>query len=205
MNRDKYRDKICEINGNPALSQIEKNENLMALYDELIPGEEPKPEKEHHWQGMFKPAKHESCKILTWNGTAGLSQIEVVSPEDRRNELLIKNSRILGICGETSNELLFVYSHLEAKRDVIDRLKELNKGWLPDWSDLYQEKWEPTWNHSAPTCATKINLAVYTSAQSLPDWFQAKSKEIWLQVIEEFGEEKIRLAIWPKYEETNEI
>jgi hypothetical protein len=193
VNRDKYRDKICEINENPALSQIEKNEALAELYDELIPGEEPKPEKGHHWQGMFKPAKHESCKILTWNGTVGFLQIEVVSPEDRRNELLIKNSRILGICGETSNELLFVYSHLEAKRDVIDRLKELNGGLD---TSIKTNHYEPRLN--SDMTITIIQLMTF---QFLPDWFHAATDTIWSQIISEFGEEKIRLAIWPKYEE----
>lgn len=83
---------------------------------------------------------------------------------------------------------------------IDDRLKELNKGWRPDWESKRQYKYEAFYDYQ--DCSIRISPCLTT--RSLPDWFQGKSEEIWKQVIDEFGEEKIKLALWPQYIDEDE-
>lgn len=184
--------KVEEILKAPDKSRDEQYQALSELITRIMmgeEGEEPTFEK-HHWPGMYKPKEGESYITLFWNEEA---QEQFVSgPYDCSNSML-KYRRATGESCETEKEAEFIRAHQEAKLAVIDRLAELNG----DWRTGETMHFEPRLNSEG-----EINIVIYRfGQQGLPDWFHARYREYWDTILGEFGEEKVKLALWPKYEE----
>lgn len=174
---------IHQILGNQEMSPIEVEAELNELVDELIQKKQ-ELKKPAHWPGMYIPSGGSSV-YAAWS-------CDMICTS---HETLIKGYQLLQICCKTTEERDFVLAHQKANLAVINELARLNEGWRPDWKND-DPKWEPHLQ-----IAGEILILSDSDLQGLPDWFQAKSKEIWLQVIENLGEGKVKLALWPIYEE----
>jgi hypothetical protein len=166
-----------------------KEEHIKGIIQELLPEEEWKP-KLNHWPGMYKPKQGDSAYTTDLAGNVRRANAELHGNDQ------IEGLREAGSCCATEEEAEFVKAHFETRRDLIDRIAELNEGWRPDWSDSEQMKYAPRFNHYDD----EIIVVAYHKIQILPDYFHGKSG-VWQQIFEEFDGDKIKLAIWPKYEE----
>ena len=164
------------------LTQPGKVRALMAWVKGLKP-----EEKASHYLGMYEPPKGYVYFVPLMDGILTLRN---------NHQKLVAYYRDLGICCETAKEAEFVKAQMEARLKVLDMLKRLNDGWTPDWENKAQGKWEPVYD----LIDNKINILWYNITQTLPSCFAASTMEIWLQIIKELGEDKVILAIWPKYE-----
>jgi len=174
---------IKSILADPDLTQNGKANALIAWID----SHDPAPtEKIAHWQGMYEP---KTCGVY-WTITNRGVVAECINIFQSATDM----QRVLGICCETKKEAELVKSHLEARLEVINLLRKLNDGWTPDWDDSSQVKWSPKIDYGKG----KIIFCTFVSRQVIADYFQAKA-EVWERVIEELGEEKVLLALWPKY------
>lgn len=182
-----------EILKSSRLSREQKMEAMHDLIEKVLTGriEEPPEEQteEWHWQGMYEPKVNERYFLV--------GEKEKMNRPRNTDAEMADFHRSHMLCSKTEAEAEFVREHMEARRDIIDRLKLLNEGWQPDWSDYEQRKYFPRWDYEK----CEISIAYALCVQILPDWFHAETVEICMQVIEEFGEEKVRLALWPKFEE----
>ena len=88
----------------------------------------------------------------------------------------------------------------KVKLEVIDKIQELNKGWRPDWNDEEQKKYYFEY-HRHPIGTPKIFQNYTETIGILKDEFYFKSREIGCKLIKELGTNKIKLALWPSYEE----
>ncbi len=189
--RTEYYDKISGILGDASLSQIDQAAALNSLIDELITEEKPEPAPEWHWPGMFNPGAGDEY-VHPWVDTPGYGT------RHNNNQECTDFDRASGLCCETAAEAAFVKAHTEARLAVIDRLKALNEGWRPDWDAGNELKFHLSYLPYEDEIV--ISQGATGLCQSPPDCFYAKSTLICQQVISELGEEKVKLAIWPKYE-----
>lgn len=178
---------IHEILGNQEMSPIEVEAELNELVDELIQKKQ-ETEEPAHWPGRYNPASNKSFYTCAPNGVAK-SFVNYTS--DQKN-----GPREAGVCCQSAQEAEFVFYQKKAELAVIKELARLNEGWRPDWKND-DPKWEPLYDHNSK----EIIIQAGTVGSYLPEWFQAKSEKIWEQVIENLGEEKVKLALWPVYEE----
>jgi len=189
-NSEFYNERARTALTNMELSDVEKVAAIGEIIDELCPeSEEEEPEKSFHSPGMWEPTAAElanGVKVYLLHGET----CESVTRNDH-----IQNLRARGCCCKTKAEAEFVRESQEAKLAIIDRLKILNGGWRMVG---ISKNYEP-WLLSSVNKIGGINENCGT--QNMPDCLQAKAKEIWLQVIEEFGAEKVRKALWPVYVE----
>jgi hypothetical protein len=184
--KERYAAAIKEILGNREASDIQIEDELIDLLEELIPeGEEKAAAK--HWPGRYKP---KDSKIWTIFANGRVHSATLTEDD-------INKRKILGISCETQDEVEFVKAHLEAKNELIETLEELNGGWRPDWANPEESKYEPYYDRNGD----RLVIAHYMTVSSLPDCFQIKSPAIWRLLIERIGEEKIKLALWPRYGE----
>jgi hypothetical protein len=138
--------------------------------------------EERHWPGRYK------AEELYY--VPDIAHGHVNKRENARKEL-VKSDRECGIACKIRDEALFIQQQQSAYLELIDKIQELNEGWRPDWNDD-NYKHEPCYNHYDGL----ISIVSDNSDQSLPDWFQAKSKQIWKTAIDQLGEPKIKLALW---------
>lgn len=136
-------------------------------------------EESWHWPGRYKPDNGNYFKIAN-NGEVYIPDIE--SESDRLN----------GICCKTREEAEFVKKQREAYLELIDLLQELNEGWRPNWEDNRILKWGAVYNYAID----KIKIVLSSDEQIFPDCLHGKSRKIWGKVIDQLGEEKIKLALW---------
>ena len=188
--REFYQERIEKIQTDSSLSDVEKVAAVSEIIDELCRETGEEPEKSFHSPGMFDSPPGE--KYYVWDHQEGN-----VLLKHNSNPVCTDMHRAQGICCKTEAEAKFVHESQELKRDIIDRLKVLNDGRRPDWSDHGQWKYEPWLDEYKGEVIVVGNW----SCHHLPDNLQAKSEEIWLQVIEEFGAEKVRKALWPVFVE----
>lgn len=185
---DKQLLKVEEILKAPDKSRDEQYQALSELITEIMMEEgieETPVEKERHWPGMYNDLPY-------WIDTSYGGLMEVM--HDNTNALEFKNIyRYHNNCSATKAEAQFVRQHMEVKLAVIDRLAELNGDWRTGEKPTH---FEPRLNSEG-----EINIVIYRFAQGLPDWFHARYEEYWNTILGEFGEEKVKLALWPKYEE----
>lgn len=192
--REFYQDQVEEIYDDQKTSDIQKKDLLVALFDEFIQ-EEPKKAapKPKHWPGRYSSKKSECGYYEIWS-------IDFISSEIAHKKLSLRDTLFwyinLGISCETKKEAKFVKAHLEAKNELIETLKKLNEGWRPDWSSK-EFKYEPLYRHST----SEIMITESNHCAVLSDCFQGKSRQAWLAAIDWLGKEKIKLALWPVYEE----
>jgi len=191
LKRDEYQKRMREITGNPALSLIEMNAGLSELLDELIVEEKPESKKEHRWPGMYNPAHGEVIWTIDFGG--------MIEERVTYKQSHVAMLRAAQLCCKTRAEAEFVKNYMDAKRDVIGRLKGLNEGWRTN--EHVDSHYEIRLDRNEDT----IKIILFIGAQALPDYFHAKTENIWEEVGDEFGDEKIKLAIWPKYKEANEV
>jgi hypothetical protein len=143
----------------------------------------------HHWPGMYRPSPDKENKSIVFVGSQYHASITISADE-------IEFFRYCQRSCATQEEADFIYSAHKARLQIIDRLLELNEGWRPGWNNEKQAKWEIFYYETENEISPVIN---YTN-HSLPDWFQAKNEIIWMQIIEEFGPEKIRLGLgWTRF------
>jgi hypothetical protein len=196
---DWYQERSDRIIDNPDLSKREQKRAMRVMINELTPKrgkqEEPKS-KAKHWPGRYKPELDGMYYALSWSNDRDIS----VNREGDVYAGEIRVYQLTGICCETEEEAEFVKAHLEARSKLIETLEELNENWRPDWANSEELKCEPVYNQFYDS------MEVLTSATSsyLPDWFQGKSRQVWLDAIEKLGIEKVKLALWPRYEEPEE-
>jgi len=147
---------------------------------------------DHHWQGMYPVKENETYISLD-------HELIDFNPRQFRNRtrIAVKYDRAYGVCAKSVEEMIFVHKQKQAYIELVDKIKELNHSWLPDWSDESEEKWEP----SLMQPERCLDIVVSTGRQVLPDWFQGKTDDIWRQAFEQIGEENVKLALgWTKYE-----
>jgi len=182
LDKDEALKLIEDILRDEELNHIGK---INAIRDVLPLSELPESvEETPHWPGMWRVARSENYTTLTMDGA-----LRETKSIDLDTTLL---RRCMGVLCKTEKEAEFVKAHLEARLEVIDRLEELNGDWRPNW-DASDIKHEPQYSRRTD----EINICGAQAFATLPDWFQAKAKQIWLRVIEELGEEKVKLALWP--------
>lgn len=148
----------------------------------------PDGKKKPHWMGMF------DCEGSPYYmGAFDLDLIYAFCDSDLEKN--VQRGR-QGMC-ETKHEVKFVQRYMEAKRRVIDLLLEKNGGdvnWI-DWYNTRQKKWMLSIDHQSGA----LKATLYVTYQYRQPWFYARSKEIWLEVIEELGEYTVKLALFPDY------
>ena len=190
-NREHFQKRMRDIHADQGLNFVEKQAAFVKLIDEVLSEEE----KEWRWPGMHSPVL--SAEYLVIEASDDGSIVEA-----RRNENpgCAEGHRALGVCCETEREAEFIKAHTEARLEVVDLLKKLNEGWRPDWDDDYAEKHYAVLDHDLD----EIFIRSSGDTQILPCWFHSKTKGIWIQVIKELGEEKVRFALCPKFEPTSE-
>ena len=80
----------------------------------------------------------------------------------------------------------------KAIRKVTDRIKELNEGWLPDWSNDEGKIYFDDYNHSY----NFISISSYRHKQSYPNSYYMKSRRIAGQIRDEmFDDIKLMLGV----------
>ena len=187
MNNE-YKRRAFEILDDQFATPNGKKGKLAQLIDEINPEADSEfGEPERHWPGMYDPEAGENYFHPMYIG-------EVRDNTQSSTDF----HRAQGCCCKTKEESEFVKARIEAKRDIIDRLKNLNDGWTPDWSDCSQEKFfmelDHDDKHSICICSTNV-------IQAHPDRYYGSRAAIFSLIIEEFGEEKVKLAIWQRDEE----
>ena len=182
----KLKLKVEEILNDRNKSRFEQQEAIGELIDDILSEEgrglEAKPEPKH-WPGMYRPPDDKNSYAV-WSPR--INEVSIASAS------AIKILRKRGECCAFLAEAEFVKAHMEARLEVIDRLAELNEGWRPQKG---QNIWYPFLNRDTG----ELDFNYTKDTQFLPDWFHGKTLIIWQEVAEELGEEKIKLAIWPKY------
>lgn len=189
MNNEIYTAALEALLDNPGLNRNEVIEKIMYLRETERRGA-PEPPKPKHWPGYYDPLEGGEYFVVC-SAVNGLLAYKRTNGDQSYTDA----DRALGICCETKEEAEFVIKQKKAERDVRDLLEKKNEGWRPDWESTKQDKWE----------AFKQGAAIRfqaTACQTLRDCFQAMTEEVWEEVIEELGEEKVRLALWPKFEAT---
>jgi len=185
----KWKLKVAEILNDQNKSRLEQQKAIGELIDDILSGGAQNSETEtpKHWPGMYEPDNYNSPYYYL----GPISDISICRTW-RKDE--VKFERQSGICCETEKEAEFVKAHMEARLEVTDRLAELNEGWRP-------QKGQNMWYPFLVQETGEIDFTYASDTQILPDWFQGKTLTIWKEVVSDLGEEKVKLAIWPKYEE----
>lgn len=187
--KNKYTEKALDILDAANMNHVEQSAALKDLIDELIIENESKPS---HWPGMYFPEQNAQYWLLN-----NIYDIIEVTKTDNIDADSILIRRACAISCETKEEADFVQAHMKVRLEIIDRLRELNGNWIPD-ANINSFKYEPAYDRNID----RIIIQESRAYSSLPDWFQARTKQIWNQIIyEEFGEEKVKLALWPKFED----
>ena len=105
------------------------------------------------------------------------------SPDVRNNYEYYKTGRIF-----KTEEEAETFSRNEQKlHEILQRIKVLNAGWVPDWSSNKPAKWTYLFD-SAP------RLQACCLTRAAPDSHYFKSKDIGQQLIKEFGDDMTLLV-----------
>ena len=186
---------------NPGLSRKEQTVLLQIFTEMCITADQNRAElekiqdsreKKRHTPGRFKPGKggsycaiHERCLDIEY--------LENLNQDHTDRHIA------LGICCETEKEAEFVRDQKAAYLELIDKIKELNKGWRVDWKDENQKKYFLRYNRKVD----EIIISLAWIMQDQRSELAAKTEAICAYIICEFGSEKICLAMgWSDYEES---
>ncbi len=105
---------------------------------------------------------------------------------------IVEYCRIFNICCKTEQEAEFILRQKKAKLALIDKIHELNDGWVPDWSNYEDDKWYFYYNHTK----NRLVCTIIGNFQESKNELYFKSEEIGDQIISELGEPLIKLALW---------
>lgn len=177
---------------------MKKSEEIKKRYDELK--EELSMLEKAHTEAIEQEKTENKVSHVPgyWNPNydeiyyCSAYQCPIKFQEDKADE---KGKYDRSIC-KTEEEAIFVSRIKKARYELIKRIQELNAGWEPDFLDMDRGKW----------CFTLIYSAIYVSffysVYQQPAYFYFESESIGNKLIEELGEDLIKLAIWeiPGYE-----
>ena len=120
-----YTEKAIEIMENPLMNGIEKREAMERLISELRPEEAEEMKeaenKSRHWPGMYRPEEESRYREYVLEEDEWEDAVNKVTSHTERGRAFL-------LVAETEKEAEFVKAHLEARRDLIDRIQELNEG-----------------------------------------------------------------------------
>jgi len=137
-----------------------------------------------HWPGRYKPED------------GGVYHLAADPPEtvylDNYPEL-VESHRLNGVCCASHKEAEYVRKHKEAYLKLVDKIQELNNGWEPDWDDGSMAKFFFHYEDDL------MAYSEWYTLKACKNELYFKSSEIGKQIIEELGEETIKLALWPEF------
>jgi len=99
--------------------------------------------------------------------------------------------RRMGVCSETKEEAEFVYRQQKAYLELIDKIFELNDGWVPAWGANISNY---AFSYYHP--GKGIDSYDWENIQYFKTELYFKSEDIGNRIIEELGTELIKLALW---------
>ena len=167
--------------------EIPRNEFEAVLKEYL--DEKEKKKTDWHWPGLYDPKNNIEGYEYHRKEDHQVRQVCIIG---NLSYEVIANDRCNINCCQTESELKLVARQKQAFLEVVDKLKELNDGWKPDWNNSAQRKCEPYYSHQG----NEIHISFSDSIQVLPSLLQSKSEKVWLDVIEQLGEDKVKLALW---------
>lgn len=155
-------------------------------------------EKPPHW-----PGRYSGDRSFVVNANYGNVRLKDDSPN-------IRQYRRSGICCRTVAEVDFVRAHQSAYLELIDKIQECNSrwkqrndDWRPDWNNPNEDKVYFTLQRVPEVKVVIEGTELYGNVlhQTLKDELYMRSGLIAERILEELGEGKVKLALWPHYEE----
>jgi len=102
------------------------------------------------------------------------------------------HSRVIGTSCATEEEAQLVHQQQESYLELIDKIHELNDGWTPDWGRVDSLKY--AFNYCID--AASVQLFGWSDSQHYKTELYFESEKIGSKIIEELGEDLIKLALW---------
>jgi hypothetical protein len=97
------------------------------------------------------------------------------------------------VCCATEDEAKTLMLRMKTRYEILEMIRTLNDGWLPNWRNRYQTKYHFYHDHE-PRCGLCIDDSL--DYQDSPDEYYFKRKEIGDQIRTKFGDETISFAFW---------
>ncbi len=151
-------------------------EEVSKTLNELVKIVEDMNQNEKSW-----PQKGDN---YLFEDSAGEILVEMFYPESHVDKYRL----LTGNCYRTKRDLINEQNRKVLKGKILQMLKEKNGDWIPDWGGD-PVKWYLFWDHireHADIAQTRVHQITA---------YSAKSKEIWQQIIDKFGEREVAEAL----------
>lgn len=183
-----YIDRSQEIINSAEMTRTEQASAMTKLLREILDKKEPNPQ---HWPGMYMPTRQDTFYCINPK-----SEEEFESYSFFSQESILKLNALPFIC-KTKEEVVFLISHYKAKRDLIEKIADINKGWIPEWNNEKEIKIYFYYCRKSNRLKTEHTY----SDQVVEDCFYFRYPTMAISIENELGAERIKLALWPEYKE----